>query len=268
MSDLVRRMVVSKGHDPRDFSLFAYGGAGPVHATGLSRDLGFRSIVVPAGNVASVWSAYGVATSDIKHVYEYAAVFGEPLDTDSVRGVFERLAQTARVRLAEEDIPAESTRFVYEGGLRYRGQLHEVYVPVADGERLDDGAAKRLIAEFERAYARVYGEGAGFREAGVELVDFRLTTVTGVDRPPLRGAAVGDGAARGTRAVRFVGLEASERAPEPVETTLYDGDAVAPGTAFEGPAAIELPGTTIVVPPDHRAERHESGSYVVTQVAR
>ena len=81
MADLVQRAVVAAGVDPRDFALFAFGGAGPIHAAGFARELGVKSIVIPYGDVASVWSAYGVATGDIMHVYEYAHVFGEPFDT-------------------------------------------------------------------------------------------------------------------------------------------------------------------------------------------
>lgn len=265
MSDLVRRMVVSRGHDPREFSIFAYGGAGPVHAAGFARDLELASIVVPAGNSASVWSAYGVATSDIKHVYEYAAVFGEPLDTDSIREVYADLAETAHARLEEEGIAGDGTSFLYEAGLRYKGQLHEVYVGLEDAVRLHEEAVARMVDDFERAYSRVYGEGTAFRQAGVELVDFRLTTITPTDRPAAEAAA--DGAAnavKGDRQVHFVGLGDATGSGR-VSADVYDGDAVRSGTRIDGPAMIELPGTTVVVAPDYSATRHTSGSYVLTR---
>lgn len=265
MSDLVRRMVVSRGHDPRDFVVFAYGGAGPVHASGFSRDLNVASIVVPAGDSASVWSAYGVATSDIKHVYEYASVFGEPLDHAAIRGVYGELAKTARGRLAEESIGEDRTRFHYEGGLRYKGQLHEVYVPVESAEALDEGRLSRVVDDFEAEYSRVFGEGTAFREAGVEFVDFRLTTITAVERPPLPEVSGAEELpVRGERSVRFVGLN-GDGLVEPATATVYDGHAVASGAWLSGPAMIELPGTTIVVAPDYDAVRHESGSYVLSQ---
>lgn len=262
MSDLVRRMVVSKGHDPRDFSVLAYGGAGPVHATGFSRDLSVRSIVVPAGNSASVWSAYGVATSDIKHVYEYAAILGEPFDPDAIGAVYRDLAAVAREQLAAEGVPLDDTRFQYEAGLHYKGQLSEIYVPLEDGESLDEGALSDAVEEFERRYADVFGEGSAFRQAGVEMVDFRLTTVTATQRPPLRLVA-GDGAVAptGERRIRFVGL--GEGGGERVAAQVFDGEALGAGAVIAGPAAIELPGTTVVVAPDFRATRHESGSFVL-----
>jgi N-methylhydantoinase A len=263
MSDLVRRMVVSKGHDPRDFSVLAYGGAGPVHATGFSRDLSVASIVVPAGNSASVWSAYGVATSDIKHVYEYAAIFGEPLDPEAISAVYEDLAGVAREQLSAENVPLESTEFHYEAGLHYKGQLSEVYVPIGDGERLDSQALADAIDEFERRYSEVFGEGSAFRQAGVELVDFRLTTVTPEDRPPLKPVpSNGRPVATGDREVRFVGLDGGSD-QGPVAAAVFEGEALGAGAEVAGPAAIELPGTTIVVAPDYRATRHESGSFVL-----
>ncbi|WP_187369250.1 hydantoinase/oxoprolinase family protein [Baekduia soli] len=265
MADLVRRMVVSRGHDPRDFSLFAFGGAGPVHAAGFARDLSLANVVIPAGNGASVWSAYGVATSDIKHVYEYSTVFEEPLDAGEIAAVYRRLGATARERLADEGIPVAETSFRYQGGLRYAGQLHEVYVAVPEPEELDEAALVEVIEAFEREYERVFGVGTGFRRAGVEYVDFRLTTVNAVDRPPLQHD-VGDGpAARGERLVRFVGLGPGS-APEPISTPQYDGDAIPAATRIAGPAVIELPGTTVVVGPDYEATRHVTGSFVLTQV--
>jgi len=264
MSDLVRRMLVSKGHDPRDFAVFAYGGAGPVHATGFARDLELGSIVVPAGNSASVWSAFGVATSDIKHVYEYATVFGEPFDADGIGEVYRTLARTGRARLEEEAIGEDGTRFLYQAGLRYKGQLHEVYVPVDDGERLDEAAVAGIVDRFETEYARVYGEGTAFRQAGIELVDFRLTTITPVERPSVTGVSRnGAGTVKGERTVRFVGLEGG--VGEPIRAAVHDGDAVAAGTELEGPVMIELPGTTIVVAPDYVARRDATGSYVLNR---
>lgn len=262
MADLVRRVLVMKGYDPRDFSLFAYGGAGPLHAPGFSRALNLSSIVVPAGDSASVWSAYGVATSDIKHVYEYAAVFGEPFDADGIRSVYAELAEKGRARLAEEEIGVDETAFQFEAGMRYVGQLHEVYVEAPAADRLTSGAIQDVVAGFESKYARVYGEEAGFRHAGVELIDFRLTTVTPVERPSLASV---DGAAaepaKGERLIHFAGYDADG----PERATVYEGHLVRTGTRIEGPAAIELPGTTIVVPPDHLAERDQTGSYVLTR---
>lgn len=266
MSDLARRMLVSGGHDPRDFALFAYGGAGPVHATGFARDLDLASIVIPAGNSASVWSAFGVATSDIKHVYEYASVFAEPLDAGAIRDVYAGLAENARSRIADEAIGTDETHFRYEAGLRYKGQLHEVYVGVADGEALDEEGVARVVDDFEVEYSRVYGEGTAFAEAGIELVDFRLTTITPVRRPQLKQVErTAQATVKGTREVRFVGLDAGI-SPAPVTAEVYDGEALGAGTEINGAAMIELPGTTIGVPPDYSATRHESGSYVLTSV--
>ncbi len=265
MSDLARRMLVTGGHDPRDFALFAYGGAGPVHAAGFARDLDLASIVIPAGNSASVWSAFGVATSDIKHVYEYASVFAEPLDAGAIRDVYAGLAHTAQSRIDEEAIGGNGTRFIYEAGLRYKGQLHEVYVGVADGAALDEDMTSRVVDDFEAEYSRVYGAGTAFAEAGIELVDFRLTTITPVNRPRLKQVEQeARTTVKGEREVRFVGLDSSIR-PAPVTAQVYDGEALGAGAEMAGPAMIELPGTTVGVPPDYSATRHESGSYVLTR---
>jgi N-methylhydantoinase A len=264
MADLVRRMVLAKGYDPRDFSLFAFGGAGPMHAASFARELSLAGVVVPAGNAASVWSAYGVGTSDLKHVYDYASVYQEPLRGEVLAGEFRRIGDAARERLASESIASEETSFLYQGGLRYSGQLHDVMVPVADAEALGDADMPGLVDAFEAEYQQVFGQGSSFASAGVEIVNFRLTTVSPLNPPPLVATQTEGEARRGEREVRFVsagagGLEAPQTVP------IYDGDRIAVGSELAGPAVIELSGTTIIVAPRQRVSRHANGSFIIDE---
>ena len=80
MGELMRQMTVEQGLDPRDFVVYAYGGAGPVHATGYARELGVKEVVVPLSSLASTWSALGVMSSDVLHVYEHAELMPAPFD--------------------------------------------------------------------------------------------------------------------------------------------------------------------------------------------
>jgi N-methylhydantoinase A len=262
MADLVQRAVVAAGVDPRDFSLFAFGGAGPIHAAGFARELGIRSIVIPHGDVASVWSAYGVATGDVMHVYEYAHVFSEPFDIASISAVFGQLTSRARDAFAGEQVDRSQIEYRYELGIRYKTQLNEVYVDVDHATALDKQALAATVVRFEARYAAVFGAEAGFREAGIELVDFRVTARVPSPKVPIRevqGVATHKEAQRGKRPVNFVGSKHDGF----IETEVYDGEHFPTDARLVGPALIELGGTTVVVPPDYSVLRDRLGNFIL-----
>jgi N-methylhydantoinase A len=268
MADLVQRAVVAAGVDPREFTLFAFGGAGPIHAAGFARELGVKSIVIPYGDVASVWSAYGVATGDIMHVHEYAHVFGEPFDTAAVSKIFADLTARANAAFNLEHVDAARIEFRYEIGLRYKTQLNEVYVDVDvdDAARLAPEDLAAAVSRFETRYAAVFGAEAGFREAGVELVDFRATARVRVEKIAGRdvtGQPARRDALRGSRDVVFVG----SGQPGPVRTDVYDGQRFPTDSLLSGPALIELSGTTVVVPPDYSVMRDRHGNFILERIA-
>jgi N-methylhydantoinase A len=266
MADLVQRAVVAAGVDPRDFVLFAFGGAGPIHAAGFARELGVKSIVVPYGDVASVWSAYGVATGDIMHVFEYAHVFGEPFDTKVVSGVFRNLSERAQDAFERERVEAIPIEYRYEIGVRYKTQLNEVYVDVDHATELDETLLAATVARFEERYAAVFGAEAGFREAGVELVDFRVSARLRSHKKPapeVNCVPVHRDAQRGTRPVHFVGLGSEGH----LDTAVYDGEEFPTNLPLVGPALIELSGTTVVVPPDYAVHRDRIGNYILERRA-
>jgi N-methylhydantoinase A len=262
MADLVQRAVMAAGVDHRDFTLFAYGGAGPIHAAGFARELGVNQIVIPYGDVASVWSAYGVATGDTLHVYEYAHVFGEPFALAPIRAVFRDLVGRADGALREERIDATKVEYQFELGLRYKTQLNEVYIEVPGALELDEAGMADVVRRFEERYASVFGAEAGFREAGIEVVDFRVSARAPTERQPLPEIAVKTSlseAQRGARKVLFVGSGVNGF----VETPIYNGDLVPIDSPVSGPALIELSGTTINVPPDFSVYRDRFGNYAL-----
>jgi N-methylhydantoinase A len=265
MADLVQRAVVAAGVDPREFTLFAFGGAGPIHAAGFARELGVKSIVVPYGDVASVWSAFGVATGDIMHVYEYAHVFGEPFDTDAVSKIFSDLSSRVNEAFSREHADPARIEVRYEIGLRYKTQLNEVYVDVDQAKNLKPADLADVVAQFEARYAEVFGAEAGFREAGVELVDFRATARVPADKIAARdvaGQATHREALQGSRCVVFVGSGQSE----PIDTDVYDGQRFPTNLGLPGPALIELSGTTVVVPPDYSVFRDRHGNFILERI--
>ena len=96
MADLIRKVTVQKGYDPRDFVVFAYGGAGPVHAGVYARELGAQSVVVPLGGVCSLWSALGAASADLLHIHEAVDIQSSPFDPARVDARFAELEERGR----------------------------------------------------------------------------------------------------------------------------------------------------------------------------
>jgi N-methylhydantoinase A len=172
MEDLLRRMTIQRGLDPRDFMLFGYGGGAPAHASLYGRGLGLKRLVIPLGNVASVWSALGVALADVARTYEQALQLAAPFPPDAIADVYEELEARARRDLAQAN--GASLVITRSADMRYGLQVFEVEAPVPPGDLRNDVAVQEMIESFERAYAVRYGEGSGYREAGIILSALRI----------------------------------------------------------------------------------------------
>ena len=104
MAELIRQMTLQRGLDPRDFVIFAYGGAGPTHACEYARELGIRHIVVPLGTISSAWSAFGTLCADILHVYEKSDFLSQPFDLEHINQTFGELESQGRKQLEEDGV--------------------------------------------------------------------------------------------------------------------------------------------------------------------
>src|SRR5262249_49825466 len=164
MADLIRKVTVHKGYDPRDFVVFAYGGAGPVHAGVYARELGAQSLIVPLGGVCSLWSALGAATADLLHIYEAVDILPSAVDPPRVNERFAELEGQGLAQLEKDGIAPGAARLARSADMRYKGQINEVEVAVSPG-RLDEALLAGLTADFHQRYETLYGAGAGFREA-------------------------------------------------------------------------------------------------------
>jgi N-methylhydantoinase A len=232
MEGAFRVLLAGRGLDPRDFAMVAFGGAGPLHAAGLAKGLGFSRVVVPV--TAGAFSALGIAMSDI--VVERDRTFLKQVDEASevVRGIVRELRREAEAELALAGVSARGARVELEADLRYRGQSHELTVPFAQGHFPTAG-------DLHRAHQASYGHSTP--DEPVELVNLRL-------RLRLQGPEV-----------RFEGLAPQEGRPAPRETRralfdegwlptpAFERSALGAGASGEGPAVIEGGGETTVVPP-------------------
>lgn len=243
-ADLVRSVVVNGGHDPRDFVLYSFGGAGPVHAVNYSADLGVSEVVVPLGSTAAVFSAYGLASSDIVLTAEISDPSNFPVDPVTLNSNFEKLEAELAERLIQQKLRLANVVFEREAELRYTMQMAEVTTPVPNGA-LEDTEIAAIGANFERLYERIYGKGAGFSDAGLQIITYRVRAVGILPIRPDLGAyesAIADPVPSSTRKVFLDPRKGWQ------DTAIYDYRALGSGAKLSGPAVIETPTTTVALP--------------------
>ncbi|GAA4539014.1 hydantoinase/oxoprolinase family protein [Pseudonocardia xishanensis] len=242
--DLLRKTVVEAGHDPRNFVLYAFGGAGPAHCAGYAAEVGCDVVVVPLGPVASAFSAFGLASSDIVLAAELSDPTGVPFDPARAERNFAELEQQVREGLERQGLQFERVELHREIDMRYSMQLAEVTAPVAAGA-LGTAEIEAAADAFEKHYAELFGKDAGFREAGIQAITFRVRAI-GVlpfspELPPV-AEATGEASPFTTRPVCL------DAATGYVDTPIYDYRELRSGHVLQGPAIVEVPTTTVVVP--------------------
>jgi len=261
MADLIRKATVQKGYDPRDCVVFAYGGAGPVHAGVYARELGAQGVVIPLGGLCSLWSALGAASADLLHIYEAVDIQPSPFDGERVTAHFSALEAQGLAQLRADGVDLGHARLARSADIRYKGQINEVEVPLGGG-RLDGPALEQLVADFHRRYETVYGRGAGFQEARVEIVTYRVRASAVSAKPrivatPEAPAAPSTAAQAGTRPVYW--SELGDFEPTPV----FWGERLQSGNVVPGPAVIQVPDTTVIVHPFESARIDAYGNVLI-----
>jgi N-methylhydantoinase A len=258
MTSAIREISIQRGHDPRDFTLIAFGGAGPMHALAMADEIGIPRVLVPRhpGN----FSALGLLAADIKHDDVRTRVGPLRERLDALRVAIAEMETAARGQLDREGFGPEAQRLLRSLDLRYRGQAFELNLPLdlrgaAEGEpsAFEDEASvlAQIEADFHRQHREVYGHANP--DAAVELVNARLTAYGLVPKPAAeRHAAPGaplDSAPTERRPVWFGG-----RAHD---CPVWDRDRLPAGAAIRGPAIVEEFGATTVVPPGWRGALDE-----------
>jgi N-methylhydantoinase A len=264
MADLLRRVTIERGYDPTEFSLLANGGAGPSHAWVLSRELGLKSFVVPAA--ATGQSAYGCANSDLgltdeRPVYLRIKPGAKPSD-DQLRTIdlgVEDSRKAVKAGLKQAGAVA-SISLEQSVAIRYRGQTNSLDIDFTS-ERFDSAAYASIIATFESRYEALFGRGAGFSQAGFEILAIR-TIGHGSLRPPNTAMSGERLVASGSRKIVF------DDPKNPTEAKVYRIEFPAAGEQVAGPCVIEYPGQSVVVPPGGVARADEHGNLHVFSEAQ
>ena len=261
MSDIIRKMTVEKGFDPRDFVLFAFGGAGPAHAGVFACELGVLKVIVPQKEIASSWCAFGAASADILHVYEQVDIQASPFDADRLNRALDALEGKADAQMEHDGIAPARRRFHFSLDMRHRGQINEVSVPLPE-KRLKETFEAALRKRFSARYEQLYGRGSSYGEARIEIVTLRVRASAATRRPKLAKSAkrqrIPGRAAAGRRSIYWSDLK------RPVPTSIYDGALLVPGNRLAGPAVVETTDTTVVVHPGRALAVDAFGNFELT----
>ena len=250
----LRAISVERGHDPRDFALLPFGGAGALHASDVAKALGIRRYLVP--QAPGILCAQGLVVSDLRESFVQSRLTRlDEASMPAIAGTLDELAQAAAAWFRREAVPAGDRRLDFSLDMRYVGQNYELSVELAADKVIGIGRADLMSAFFamhERSYG--YHNPAD----AVEIVNFRLTAVGRLGRPPLPGfeATSGEPVPATIRPVYF-------RAAEPLPTPIYDRAVLSPGHGLVGPAVIEQMDATTVLHPGDRLGVDAAGNLVV-----
>lgn len=255
MVNALKVVSVNRGHDPRDFTLVAFGGGGGMHAVALARELAMRRVVVP--RAADVFSALGMLMSDLRRDYFLTKLL--PLSPQTAADLDAELREVeaqARGQFAGESIDAERVRLDCFCSLRYENQEHAVEVPLPGGS-IEPATIPAIRESFDALYEREYSYtlDAPVEVVGIHVVARAEVGKLALAKLPRTGAAL-EQARKGRRTVDY--------APEGVyEAEIYAGARLEPGMELRGPAIVESTGTTVVVHPGDELRVDDYGNFVI-----
>lgn len=258
MEDLLRRMTVQQGRDPRQFDVWAFGGAAGLHGGLYAAGLGVDELTVPLAELASVWSAYGIAAAEISRSFQRPTHLVTPLDAEALLDAFGALDADVDRHRARIGVPAEAVRRRRSVEMKYAMQWYSVEVPLPDGP-LDPAAVAALPARFEETYEQRYGAGTGYAAGGMVVTAARVTMTvpSAVPRPPRRPVQPREPRPSEQRAVYWLEHERF------VDTPILRGPQLRPGDRVVGPAIVEYPATTVAVRPGQRMVVDAFGNLVI-----
>lgn len=256
MEEAIKAISTMRGHDLREFHLLAFGGAGPLHAGRIARDLGMAGIVVPL--YPGVYSAIGLLMSDVKHDYVQSRLSQlKGLAPADVNAMFDRLAAQARQELHDDGFAKDRIKVRRALDMRYAGQGYEMTLPIDDG-LLAGADLASLRHRFDAQHKAMFGHSAP--EEPVEIVSYRVRgigLVPTVDMPRFqRSGATLEQALREIRRVRFDGVE--------LDCPVYQRETIDVGAMIAGPAILDQFDATTVLCPGQLARVDEYKNLIAT----
>jgi N-methylhydantoinase A len=241
MAGALRVVSVQRGHDPRDFALVAYGGAGPLHANAVAEIIGSFPVLIPPA--PGLLCALGDLVADFRDEFArtYIRVI-EEADPADVARILEELGGRAKKWLDDESIPQEAGRVTFNADMRYHGQGYEIPVAVDPAEVRASGLGG-LDERFNKLHEQLYG----FRmpNTRAEIVNLRAVGFGAVEKPELPEGNVGDADAAAAIASEHSIIHKGKK----VAAKIYDRARLLPGHEISGPAIVtEFDSTTVILP--------------------
>jgi N-methylhydantoinase A len=257
----VRDLTVRRGLDARDFPLVVAGGAGPVHASAIARELGTPRLIVPRDS--SIFCAAGMLMCDFRHDFaESNKATLEELDADVLRRIWGDMRRRGEELLRSEGVQPGAVTSAPSLDMRYVGQWWELTLPLP-AAYVDDPDLAYIESAFHEQHERVLGHHS--LGASIELLTLRLDVVGRTEKPeiPAAGSSADDDPSGAYLHDRPIWSPVSRTF---VEAAVFDGDLLAGGAQLDGPAVIELATTSIVVLPASRVTVDAAGAFVVDEV--
>lgn len=259
-ADLIIKNMYMRGYEPSEFTCFAFGGGGPTHACDYSRLAGLSGVLCL--DLASVWSAIGVAMADIVHLHQLSKPMPLPFPyeeyNDTFRALEEEASRTAKLEgIADEDLVLE-----HKVNMKYGRTAHDITLHAVPGRLSSQEELEDLERQFHDRYAEVYGKEAIVPGAAIELSQY-LIEVTGLRHHPgipKHAAVAGQTAEAAKKGSRPVWFEDTDF----VDTSVYDSDRLATGAEIDGPSIVEAQYTTVVVPPGAHAVVDEYKNFSIS----
>lgn len=243
MVNALKLVSVNRGHDPRDFTMIAFGGGGAMHACALASELGIKKVIIP--KQSAVFSAWGMLMCDIRRDYIQTQIveLGSDSAADIINKNLEDLETQGMAEFTKEDIDASRVKFIRYGRFRYQNQEHSVEVELPAG-KIKSGLIDSICEDFHNTYEREYTYRL---DSPVDLVSFHLVAIAEVgkiepEELKVTGSKIED-AVKSKREVDY-----TEKGVQ--QAIIYDGEKLEPGMSFTGPAIVEESGTTVVISPE------------------
>jgi N-methylhydantoinase A/acetone carboxylase beta subunit len=252
--------ILGKGYSPADYALLCYGGGGPLHVAGYTEGVAYRDVLVPAW--AAGFSAYGCACADFEYRYDQTIDMPILPSQDElekagvavmITGAWLGLEDKVADEFAKSGVGREAVTFTHAVRMQYYGQLNDIEIVSPHMDLEGAGELDDLIAEFERAYGKVYARSARSPELGYLVTQAIVHGSVEVEKPALPDLAESGGSppTKGSRRVRWGDGDA--------DTDLYELTEIEAGNSVRGPAIVESVATTFAIPPGRsaRLDRHQ-----------
>jgi N-methylhydantoinase A len=256
MVGAIRNVSVERGHDPREFALVAYGGAGPMHAIDVANLLGINQVVAPLH--PGIASAYGLLVAELKNDYARTSLQTPPdYDPNGMERIYSEMESEGRAWLAEEGVPTDAHVFSRWADVRYEHQGSEVTVDFGS-KKVTQETIDEVVKGFHALHEQLYGFSL---DQPVEFVTLRMTAsgdVGSVEMPKRPDNLVTpEKAIASQRPVFF------DEAGGFVDCNIYDRDLLAPGSSIDGPAILEGMDSTVLINPGWAGKIDEYGNCIM-----